>query len=75
MSLRGAELTGQRVIYQANGVCLIFFQEEGGPSLTLSMLGNIFSRRHFEIFPQKIGFEISCKYNLHEISNPIFREK
>ena len=34
MSLRGDVQTGQRVIYQANCVCLIFFQEERGPSLS-----------------------------------------
>ena len=36
--------------------------------LTLSMLGNIFCRRHFEIFlfyfSQKIGYDISCKLSL-----------
>ena len=54
--------------------------------LTHSTLGKIFSRRYFEMFfsffPQKTGFDISCKLspkdisgdNLHEMSNPVFRE-
>ena len=50
------------------------------PSLKLNILGNNFSRRHFEIFiscfSQQIVFGISYKLflgdNLHEVSEPIF---
>ena len=43
--------------------------------LTLSLLGKNFSR-HVEIcflifFSKKIGFDISCKFNLYEKSEPI----
>ena len=49
--------------------------------LTLSSLGKIFSRQHFDFFfffffsyfSQKTGFDISC--NLHEMSTPVFLEK
>ena len=54
-------------------------------TLTCSMLGKFFSRRHFEIFflffPEnrlKPGFNNSCKFsygdNLHETPNPVFWE-
>ena len=36
----------------------------------------ILSFKYFSHFPQKTGFDISCKGdNLHEMSNPIFWEK
>ena len=45
-------------------------------TLTLSTLGTIFSRRHFEIFFsffQENRICISCKLSLlHEMSNPVF---
>ena len=45
-------------------------------TLTLSSLGTIFSRRHFEIFFsffQENRICISCKFSpLHEMSNPVF---
>ena len=47
-------------------------------SLTLSVLGKIFSRRHFEIFflfSKKTGFKVSCNGdNLHVMSKPVFWE-
>ena len=59
-------------------VCIVL-NRKGGKWLTLSTLGKIFSRRYIEIFflifSQKTGFEISIGDNLHEISNPVFREK
>ena len=47
-------------------------------SLTLSTLGKIFSRRHFEIFflifprKQDLTFHANCLDNLHEMSYPVF---
>ena len=54
------------------------FEEYGAFSLTLSTLGNHFSRRHFEyifffLFSQKTGFDFSS--NLHEMSKLIFWKK
>ena len=43
----------------------IQFISQGEALLTLNTLGKIFSRRHIEIvfsyFPQKTGFDISCR--------------
>ena len=46
-------------------------------TITLSTLGKIFNRRHFEIFfshsSEKTGFAFTCKLSpLHEMSNPVF---
>ena len=54
-----------------------------GAMLTLSTLGKIFSRRHFEIFflffsENRIWHFmqiVSLGDNLHEMSNPVFWEK
>ena len=42
-----------------------------GPPLWLCMLGKNFSRQHFEIFSY---FSLKIGDNLHEVSDPIFKE-
>ena len=45
-------------------------------AMTAIMLGKNFSRQHFEIFSQKIGFNILCISSiLHKASKPFFWEK
>ena len=59
------------------------FNHDESKDLTLSTLGKIFSRRHFEIFflffPENRIWHfmqiVSLGDNLHEMSNPVFWEK